>query len=59
MTTVRLWIVFSTDGLTPEQTRAAFIESIRDAIVTAQSQGRLERAVADQLRYALAKREPE
>jgi hypothetical protein len=58
MTTVRLWIAFTTDGLTPKQTREAFVEAIRDAITTAQSQGRIERATAEQLRYALTQRVP-
>jgi hypothetical protein len=59
MTTVRLWIAFTTDGLTPRQTREAFIEAIRNAIVTAQAQGRLERAVGEQLRLALQQRTAE
>jgi len=53
---VRLWIAFDTTGLTPPQTRDAFIEAIRTAVTTAECQGRVDRAVADQLRYALLQR---
>lgn len=56
MSIVRLWITFDTRDLTPAQTRAAFVEAIRTAIVTAQQQGRVEHAIAQQLRYALERR---
>ena len=55
---VRLWVSFDSQDLTTAQTREAFIEAIRTAITTAQYQGRLDRAVAEQLRYALVQREP-
>lgn len=58
MSTVRLWVAFDTNSLTPAEVRQAFIEAVRDAVATAQSQGRLERPIADQLRYALTQRQP-
>lgn len=56
---VRLWVAFDTHNLTPQQTREAFIQAMRDAIASAQYQGRLERPIAEQLRYALVRAQPE
>lgn len=59
MSVIRLWIVLDTRDLTPAQTRAEFIQAIRDAVTTAELQGRLEHVVAVQLRQALQRREAE
>jgi hypothetical protein len=59
MSLVRLWVAFDTRNLTPAQTREAFIQAVRDAVTTAQSQGRVDRTIADQLRHALTHYEPQ
>jgi hypothetical protein len=59
MSLVRLWVTLDTKNLTPAQTREAFIQAVRDAVTTAQFQGRVDRTIADQLRYALTQREPQ
>ena len=56
---VRLWVAFDTKNLTPSQTRDVFIQAVRDAVVTVEYQGRLQRPIAEQLRYALTRRQRE
>ena len=59
MAIVRLWITFDNQSLTPQQTRAAFLDAVRDSVVTAEQQGRVEGVIARELRHAIARQRPE